>query len=557
VARSTRRDDRPGPEREGGRVVIALVIGLTMVAGVAYVGAYLMASDKVPVGTTVAGVDIGGRRPSSAMATLRDGLGSRAQTPFTVTVNGHTQQVSPSEVGLAVDYTASVANAGATKSWRPSRLWAYYTTGTAFEPVVTLDQDRLATLLHRFDRTAGRAPRNGTVLFHRTGFQVRAPRPGLVTDPAYAGTAFWNAYLTADPTVDLRMAEVAPEVGPDAVHRFVRRFANPAMSSAVELRFGTAELHLSPSSYGALLGARRVGDQLRPTVQAKALARVARHELVGAEIDRPRPATVGLVNGRPQVISARTGSRYAPRDVAVALMRAITSPDRSARVRATPAKSSFTDADARALGIRKQLASYAVHVPRSARTGALDAAVHRLDGIVLKPHGSLSLRGRLGPATPHGAAGDALATSLFNAAWLGGLQIANHATSRTYTGEAPVGRDATLRHGQGVAFTDDSPYGVLVAVSLDGGTLTTTLWSTPRWTIHSTHGRRTHVVAAGRDVRHGAQCTPRDGRDGFQVTVTRTFGDQGAVDHTSSYTVTYQPRDAVVCKPRHHRHDRG
>lgn len=556
MARSTRRDDRPGPESEGGRVVIALILGLAMLAAVVYGGAYLMASDKVPVGTTVAGVDIGGKKPSSAMTSLRDGLDSRAGMPFTVTVNGHTQQVSPSDVGLAVDYAASVAHAGATKSWRPSRLWAYYTTGTSFEPVVTLDQDRLATLLRSLDRTAGRDPRNGTVVFHRTGFDVRPPRPGLVTDPRYAGTAFWNAYLTDDPTVELRMTEVAPDVGPEAVHRFVRRFANPAMSSAVALRFGKTTLHLPPSSYGPLLGARQVGHQLRPTVQAHALARVARHELVGAEINRPEPATVALVDGRPQVVGGRPGSRYAAHDVAVALVRAITSPDRRARVRPTPAKPSFTTADARALGIRKTLASYAVHVPGSARTGALDAAVRRLDGIVLKPQQSFSLRGRLGPATPSGVAGDALATSLFNAAWLGGLQITNHATSRTYTGRAPMGRDATLRDGHGVAFTDDSSYGVLVAVSLRGGSLTTTLWSTPRWKVHSTHGRRTHVVEAGRDIRRGKQCTPHDGRDGFEVTVTRTFASAGDVDHSSSYSVRYEPKDAIVCKPRHHRHDR-
>ena len=62
MARSTRRDERLGPESEGGRVVVALILGLTMLAGVLYVGAYLMAGDKVPVGTTVAGVDIGGKK---------------------------------------------------------------------------------------------------------------------------------------------------------------------------------------------------------------------------------------------------------------------------------------------------------------------------------------------------------------------------------------------------------------------------------------------------------------------------------------------------------------
>ena len=417
---------------------------------------------------------------------------------------------------------------------------------------MTLDQDRLASLLRALDASAGRQPRNGTVIFRHHTFDVRPPRPGLVLDPRSAGTAFWNAYLTDDPTVQLQMSEVAPEVGPAAVQRFVRRFANPAMSSAVELRFGKTTLHLSPSSYGDLLGARRAGHQLRPTVKAHALARVARQQLVGAEINRPKPATVALVAGRPQVVSAQTGSSYAPRDVAIALVRAITSPHRTARVRATPARSSFTDADARALGIRQKLSSYTVHVPRAARGDALAAAVRRLDGTVLKPDESLSLRGRLGPATPDGAAGDALATTLFNSAWLGGLQVTNHATSRTYTGKEPVGRDASLRHGNGVAFTDDTSYGVLVAVSANGGSLTTTLWSSPSLD-DPIDPQPPHARREGRTRRPSGQAVhpPRRTRrvpgHGDPQLRARWCRRPHDVVH-----VRYAPKAAVVCKSRHH-----
>ena len=71
----------------------------------------------MPVGTQVAGVDIGGHDQSSAVQVLRDGLAARADTPFTVVINGRTQQVLPSQVGLSVDYDASVRKAGAARSW--------------------------------------------------------------------------------------------------------------------------------------------------------------------------------------------------------------------------------------------------------------------------------------------------------------------------------------------------------------------------------------------------------------------------------------------------------
>lgn len=554
MARSTRRESRPGPESEGGRVILALILGLALLAGGSYVTAYAVAGDKIPVGTTVAGVDIGGKNPSSAMGALRTGLANRAATPFTVTVNGQTQQVSPADVGLEVDYSASVHNAGAVRSWRLSRLWSYYTTGTSYEPVVTLDQDRLAALLQRLDTSAGRGPRDGMVVFNHHTFAVRQPRPGLVLDPRSAAVAFWNAYLTDDPTVDLRMTPVTPTINDGAIRRFVRRFANPAMSSSVKLHFGTTSLRLSPADYGHLLGARRLGGQLRPTVRARPLAALTRRDLAGATLDRPQPATVALLDGRPHVVSAKPGVTYAPHDVAVALLHAIGSRERTARVRPTPAKASFTSADARALGIRRQLATSTVPLAHGSPSHTLAAALGQLDGTVLKPQHALSLRRLLGTTAPDGADGDALASAVFDAAWLGGLKVTAHTASPSYTGELPVGRDATLGQGHDLAFADDTRYGVLVSAHAQHGSLTVTLWSTPHWTIRSSHGHRTHVVPAGRDVRHGKGCTPSAGRKGFQVTVTRRFARGGAVDHTSSYTVRYAPVAAVVCQARHHRH---
>jgi len=250
--------------------------------------------------------------------------------------------------------------------------------------------------------------------------------------------------------------------------------------------------------------------------------------------------------------------------VASALMRAITAPHRTATVRGTKARAAFTNADARRLGVRKQLAVYTVRLPRSARGGEVSAAVDRLDGILLKPGQSLSLRGRLGAGTPSGSGGEALATALFNAAWLGGLRVTVHTDSSSFSGSAPVGRDASLSDGHDVAFIDNTQYGVLVsavagaATASHHGSLTVTLWSTPTWKVTSSHGPRTQVVTAGRRVVRSQACTPRSPRDGFRVTVTRSYAHGGHVDHTSSYTVTYAPVDAIVCRsPHHRRHHHG
>lgn len=549
MARRTRRDDEPGRESEGGRVVLAVILGLALLAGGGYVAAYFAAGDKVPAGTSVAGVDIGGHSPSSAVETLRAGLADRAATPFTVTINGRSQQVRPGQVGLSVDYAATVRSAGAERSWRPSHIWDYFTAGTSHAPVVTLDQAKLAALLRRLDAADGRAATDGSVVFHRQSFVVRPPRPGLVLDRRSAGTAFWNAYLTDDPTVRLQFTATPPTIDATSVQRFVRTFANPAVAASVALRFGQTTVRLAPADYARLLGARREGHALQPTVNVRALAAVTDKQLAGDTTDRPRDATVALVHGRPQVVRARPGLDFAPQAVAAALLHAIRSTGRIARVRSTPAKASFTTADARTLGIHRKVSSFTVRLP-GGQDGRLLAAARRLDGTVLQPGDTFSLRRALGPATPEGPPGAALATGLFNAAWLGGLPVTAHKVDRSYSGTYPMGRDASLRQGHDVMFTSGSRYGVLLSVTVTGGSLTVTLWSTPHWTVTSSHGSPTNVVRPGRVVRHGASCADRGGRDGFDVTVTRSFTPIGkkVVDHTSPYTAHYAPVARVVCR---------
>ena len=541
-------------------MVLLTVLGLALLTGLAYAGAYLQAGDKVPVGTHVAGVDIGGHRPAAAEVVLRDGLADRAEAPFTVRIGGRVHQVPPAQVGLDVDYAASVRAAGAVRSWRPSQLWAYYTSGGDLTPVVSLDQTRLGAMVRRLDRTDGRPPADGSVVFGHGVFHVRPPRTGLSLDPRAAGAAFWSAYLSDDPQVDLTLTPTEPAVGEEAVSRFVRRFANPAMSSAVTLRMGSRTVRLEPSSYSPFLRARAVGHHLEPAVDASRLAALV-DRLGGPDpADAPRDATVALVEGTPQVVPAQPGLAYSPGATGRALLEAITSDRRTARVPAHRADATFTDADARSLGITGQVASFSVRVPVATSSGRLSAAVARLDGTLLHPDDSVSLRGLLGGAVPEGAAGDALATATFNAVWLGGLHLGSHATHATFPGAGPttgpLGRDATLRQGQDLAFTDDTRYGVLVSAHLSaptarhGGSLTVGLWSTPHRLVTSAHDTPTDVVPSGRVVGHGRGCVAHAGAAGFRVTVTRTLAQPGtgAPDRSGSYTAAYQPRPAVVCR---------
>jgi hypothetical protein len=563
VARSTRRDRRPRPESEGGRVVAYLVLGLALLAGLLYAGAYLGATDKIPVGTRVGGVYIGGHSADSAVKVLRDGLADRAGASFTVTIQGRTQQVRPGQAGLGVDYVASVRAAASGHGWSPRRLWNYYTNGETLNPVVTMDRVRLKRLIRRLDITDGRTAVNGSVEFRRDDFVARPPIAGLELDPQAAAQAFWNAYLSDDPSLQLQFTPQPPAIGAAAVHRFVTHFANPALASPVVLSFGHSMLRLQPATYAHLLGSRPKGNRLVPTVDATAVGTIVEQRLrASGPADAPVDATVALIGGRPQVVKAEPGITFRPADVGHALLRAIRAPDRRARVPASLTPALFTNADARKLMIHDQISGFTANLPKGSPSQHLIAAAVHLDNTVLKPGQTFSLRQALGGGVPNGARGATLATALFNAAWFGGLTIGSHATLPSYTGQFPVGRDASLSDGQDLVFTNDTDHGVLVSVQAGrptrdhSGSLAVTMWSTPVFDVSSSHGDPTNLVPATTIVKHGTQCLARTGSDGFDVVVTRTFAarDTGAVDHQTTYTVHYAPTDTVVCKPHRHHH---
>src|SRR6188768_3041561 len=106
------------PRRSRGLRRAALVVGaLLAVAALAWVAAYLVAGDKVPRGTTVAGVAVGGLTEDEAAQRLEEELGGRADRALEVRVGDRTAEVPPDEAGVSIDFAASAAEAGARKSW--------------------------------------------------------------------------------------------------------------------------------------------------------------------------------------------------------------------------------------------------------------------------------------------------------------------------------------------------------------------------------------------------------------------------------------------------------
>ena len=151
----------PKREHAGARVVLVMLLVLGVLLGGGYVAAYAGAQDKVPRGTRVADVQVGGRTLVEAAAALRAGLAPRAEAPIVIDVDGKKVSATPAELGLGVDYIGSVREAGAGRSWDPSWLWNYYTGGQELGPLVTVAEMTMTDYLTGLAQSVGTPARDG------------------------------------------------------------------------------------------------------------------------------------------------------------------------------------------------------------------------------------------------------------------------------------------------------------------------------------------------------------------------------------------------------------
>lgn len=573
---------QPKKEREGGRLVLVVLLLLALLLAGGYAAAYAAAGDKVPRGTTVAGVEIGGLTPAAAVEALQAGLDERVSAPVVVAVEGDSREVAPEDLGLTVDYEASVRAAGGGRSWDPQRLWDYYTGGEDLAPVVTIDQERLAEALDGLDEEFGSTPRDGAISFKTGRAVVTQPQTGAELDRGRAADAILGAWLaqsegeSEEPaSVALELTTIAPEIDSTDVQEAMTTFANPALSGPVTLVFGGSPIQLSPRDYAPALRLKPVDGELVPGLKKKPVI-----DLVDAAIttEAPVDATVALVHGKPKVIPAKPGVTYEPDVVTDAFLDLVQQPEgaRSVEVEATVAEPEFTTKDARALKIKEQVSTFTTYYPPAEyRDINIGRAAELINGTVLKPGETFSLNDTVGERTEEngfttgfviqdglfkedlGGGVSQMATTLFNAAFFAGLEDVEHKPHSVYIDRYPVGREATVAWGAvDLRFANNTPYGVLIdahvtpSAGRSQGTVTVTMYSTKYWDITTSTGERYNFTSPGTQTMSGPDCVPNEGYGGFEIDVQRYIrrvGDPTLLETENLHT-TYIPSDTVICE---------
>ena len=529
------------------------------------VGMRVAYDDRILPGTSMGGVDLGGRSPQAAAGLLSAAF--ERDRGATLTASGQRFVFRADQLGYRFDAAASTERA--RRAGREGPLAGVWSTVAGLvrsrrpAPVVSVDRRALAV---RIDAIAGDVDRTaspGELVADASapgGVRVVAPRTARTLDRAAAARAILSALR------DRRAGTVALPVAtqrsatPDEVRAVARR-ARAYLRTPLRLTVGGRTLTpsmsrvlriltLEPAPRGARglrLGvdeaglerfvAALAGDLDRDPADARIRAPARPADAVDGQGDlrsRPRRADIAVTESRP-------GRRLRRKTAVTAIAAAIRSGRHAATLAFMPASARLRTAAAREVTslLGSFTTRYACCQPRATNIRLIAEAV---DGTVVLPGQRFSLNETSGERTradgylpaPFIADGKIVpsigggvsqfSTTLYNAAYLAGLRIDAHRPHSFYIDRYPPGREATLNFPDiDLAWTNDTAAPVLVRATADATSVVASIYGTD-------HGRRVQVQTGERTpVSDGA----------FQITVTRVLRYRDGKRKSEPFTTRY------------------
>lgn len=540
-------------ESRGGRLVALLLLGLVVLAGIAYLALAWSIGGKVPHSTSVDGVGIGGLSRTAAEQRLRNELAERSNRAIVLRWQDRDFRLDPGDAGLAVDYSATVQQAGGGFSLDPGRIWHYFAGGNDIEAVVTVADSSMDTELAKIAAAVQRKPVEGSITFSRGKAHAVSSRPGRRLDLAATRELVVHEFLHGG-RLRLPVVPDQPYVSAAAIDRAMRDFAKPAMSGPVVLLVGGEKVVARPRQYSAALSMVPDGHELKPVVDGQRLLDAIRPSMTTVG-DKPRNARIRLVDGEPRITPARIGATFDVANLAQRFPTYAVKPrgERRMPVKAVIQQPRLTTADAERLGLDEVVAAATSTFRYGAGVDeAIAAAAGQVDGELVRPGGVLAMTAS-GHATGRASfAASQVASTLYTAAFAAGLGVLDHTPLPTYHSTFALGIDALLDAGHPLRLKDDTPYGLMPAVEVrrarpgHAGSVTVRLWSTRYWEVTTRTGSRQDVTPSPVTYDDSAGCRPTTGSEGFTVSVQRIRRHQGRSDR-ATFRSSYRATPTVRC----------
>ncbi|KRE61146.1 VanW family protein [Nostocoides sp. Soil756] len=565
------RWEEPGWEERAPRPRHRLrtVLGVLLALGLVYLAAAWWLGERIPRGTTVAGVPVGGQDPEQAGATLARALERPDATRLTLTSPVGSARLDARTAGLSVDVAATVANlTGFTLA--PAHLWRHLVGGTARPAVVRVDQAAFEKAVDGARADLDAAPKEGSLSLAGGKVAYVAPTPGAVTDLESTAAAV-RRWWPAQDSVEVVATTTPPKVSASELERVRDEFAEVAVSAPVTIEAGDRSFRIPAADLAPAIVLTPAADgTITPRADDAALRAVVHKAALAARVDAPAVDALVTFSGlEPRVTPHVVGRTLDDAAVSREVWKALTSADhRTATIPTRQVQPGFTTDAATASLPTGVISTFTTKFPCcQARVKNIQKGASVVDGTYVLPGKQFSLNAVLGDTTTkesgyvqagiirygraamsYGGGLSQVSTTVFNAAFFAGMRLDAWTPHSYWISRYPEGREATISYPNlHHKWTNTTQGGVLVKATTTATSITVTFYGQKTYDVTATKSARYDVTKPKVIVDDSPDCLPQNPVDGFTVDVGRIMKQGGKVVQRETFTTKYVPEDDVTC----------
>jgi vancomycin resistance protein YoaR len=557
---------------------VALAVLVAVAGTLALARAYTLRDAVLPA-VSVAGVDVGGLGREEAAARIAAALQANLERPVTVRVGNREFRTTPSRlyrVDLVATEQAAFEAGRESVFTRLASIAGPFAVEHEVEPVLAVRPAGQARLAARLNGLTTR-PISARVELDGQNAIVTPADAGTVVDQAALAEDLRLAAVAGSRSVTARVSPAEPEITTTEAARAA--LAGELVASApvrLELREDRVGM-LGGGTLASLVRFQPADGSLRVVLARDALGREL-EPMVASLTREPVDATFRVQGKRVQVVRAKPGTTLDVAESAASVRSAALAQrgtgGRVAAVTLTALAAELTTRDARALGIRRQLATFTTDmgVSSSNRIHNVLLMGEYLDGTILRPGEIFSFNGTIGPRTTErgflegqmilggllvpsiGGGVCQVATTIFNAAFETGLPVKERHNHSFYISHDPTGHDATVSWGgPDLVFRNDLDHAILIKAGGDSSTFTVTFYGMPqgRKVTASTSAPTNYTsptlqYAVDPSAPPGSVRTVAGGGSGFEVNVHRVVREDGKVVREDDFFTRYTPQNPTA-----------
>ena len=505
---------------------------------------------EVARGVTVGGENVGGMGRAELVAAVRDVGRTYARSKIRIETDPKAFDIPADAAVLSVEErrTTEAVLSTAKGGW-----WDWLTSFVGNERSdveLRIDAQKLQREVHERDPGEKAPPVEPSIQLEDGRFRAVDGKAGRGLDPKAVAAGLREAAPDGVPlTVKVERGRVPPRFTRADADRLVQEAEGLAVEP-LRVAAGDARAEIPAETLRTWLGTKAGPERLELTVD---------EQKAGTGLPRLLPnagkaateAKFSVSGGRVTITGGETGSACCAPESGALLVRALL--ERRNDTVTLPLKKvepKMSAEKARGLGIKEQVATFTTpHKSGEPRVKNIHRIADMVRGQIIDPGESFSVNGFVGRRTTAkgfvpapvideghftedvGGGISQFATTLFNAAFLAGLDFGEYQSHSIYISRYPYGREATLNYPHpDLVIRNTTPHGVLIWPTYSGSSITVSLYSTKIY-----------------DVRQSGQTKEPDG----VCTKVRTERTRtpigGGAPKVDSVSARYRPEEGVNC----------